>query len=55
MLEKKEKVLEKKAAGELEKAKDFSKAKNKRGTLSHHTLPPPRPCLLIRCTMDFPK
>jgi hypothetical protein len=60
MLEKKEKVLEKKAAGELEKAKDFSKAKNKRGTLSHRTLPcrchpPPPPCLLIRCTMDFPK
>uniref|UniRef100_A0ACD5XR29 Uncharacterized protein n=4 Tax=Avena sativa TaxID=4498 RepID=A0ACD5XR29_AVESA len=33
MLEKKEKVLEKKAAGELEKAKDFSKAKNKRAAI----------------------
>jgi hypothetical protein len=37
MLEKKEKVLEKKAAFELEKAKEFSKAKNKRGTVNHHT------------------
>ena len=36
MLEKKEKVLEKKAAGELEKAKDFSKQKNKRGTVNRH-------------------
>ncbi|KAM0829126.1 hypothetical protein ACQ4PT_067071 [Festuca glaucescens] len=34
MLEKKEKVLEKKAAGELEKAKDFSKAKNKRAAIA---------------------
>jgi hypothetical protein len=34
MLEKKEKVLEKKAAFELEKAKEFSKAKNKRGTVT---------------------
>jgi hypothetical protein len=31
MLEKKEKVLDKKAAAELERAKEFSKAKNKRG------------------------
>lgn len=31
MLEKKEKVLQKKAAAEVEKAKDFTKAKNKRG------------------------
>jgi len=31
MLEKKEKVLEKKAAAELERAKEFSRAKNKRG------------------------
>lgn len=31
MLEKKEKVLEKKAGAELERAKEFSKAKNKRG------------------------
>lgn len=31
MLEKKEGVLLKKAAGEVERAKEFSKAKNKRG------------------------
>ena len=30
MLEKKEKVLQKKAAGELERAKEFTRAKNKR-------------------------
>lgn len=36
MLEKKEKVLEKKAAAELERAKEFSRAKNKRGTLNQH-------------------
>jgi charged multivesicular body protein 4A/B len=33
MLEKKEKVLLKKAAQEVEKAKEFSRTKNKRGTL----------------------
>jgi charged multivesicular body protein 4 len=33
MLEKKEKVLEKKAAAELERAKEFSKAKNKRAAI----------------------
>lgn len=32
MLEKKEKVLLKKAAAEVEKAKEFTRAKNKRGT-----------------------
>lgn len=31
MLEKKEKVLLKKAAAEVEKAKEYSRAKNKRG------------------------
>lgn len=31
MLEKKEKVLLKKAATEVEKAKDYTRAKNKRG------------------------
>lgn len=31
MLEKKEKVLQKKASAEVEKAKDFTRAKNKRG------------------------
>ena len=31
MLEKKEKVLLKKAAAEVEKAKEFTRAKNKRG------------------------
>lgn len=31
MLEKKEKVLMKKASAEVEKAKEFTKAKNKRG------------------------
>lgn len=31
MLEKKEKVLQKKASTEVEKAKDFTRAKNKRG------------------------
>lgn len=31
MLEKKEKVLVKKAAAEVEKAKEFTRAKNKRG------------------------
>nr|DAD19715.1 TPA_asm: hypothetical protein HUJ06_021178 [Nelumbo nucifera] len=31
MLEKKEKVLIKKAASEVEKAKEFTRAKNKRG------------------------
>lgn len=31
MLEKKEKVLLKKAAAEIEKAKEFTRAKNKRG------------------------
>jgi hypothetical protein len=36
MLEKKEKVLEKKANAELERAKEFSKAKNKRGTVNHN-------------------
>jgi hypothetical protein len=35
MLEKKEKVLEKKALAELERAKEFSKAKNKRGESNH--------------------
>ena len=35
MLEKKEKVLEKKAAAKLERAKEFSKAKNKRGMVNH--------------------
>lgn len=33
MLEKKEKVLLKKAATEVEKAKEFTKAKNKRGMI----------------------
>jgi len=33
MLEKKEKVLDKKAAAELERAKEFSKAKNKRAAI----------------------
>ncbi|KAG2626447.1 vacuolar protein sorting-associated protein 32 homolog 2-like [Panicum virgatum] len=33
MLEKKEKVLEKKAAAELERAKEFSRAKNKRAAI----------------------
>ena len=37
MLEKKEKVLEKKAAAELERAKEFSKAKNKRGMINHNS------------------
>ena len=37
MLEKKEKVLEKKAATELERAKEFSKAKNKRGMVNHNS------------------
>lgn len=36
MLEKKEKVLEKKAAAELERAKEFSKAKNKRGMIKYN-------------------
>lgn len=31
MLEKKEKVLQKKASTEVERAKEFTKAKNKRG------------------------
>lgn len=31
MLEKKEKVLQKKAAGEVDRAKEFTRAKNKRG------------------------
>jgi charged multivesicular body protein 4 len=31
MLEKKEKVLAKKAAAEVERAKEFTRAKNKRG------------------------
>lgn len=31
MLEKKENVLQKKASGEVEKAKAFTRAKNKRG------------------------
>jgi charged multivesicular body protein 4A/B len=31
MLEKKEKVLQKKASAEVEKAKEFTRAKNKRG------------------------
>jgi charged multivesicular body protein 4 len=31
MLEKKEKVLQRKIATEIEKARDFTKAKNKRG------------------------
>lgn len=35
MLEKKEKVLLKKADGEIEKAKEFTKAKNKRGEIYH--------------------
>lgn len=40
MLEKKEKVLLKKAAGEVEKAKEFTKAKNKRGMIwSSYVLP----------------
>ena len=33
MLEKKDKVLQKKATAEVEKAKEFTKAKNKRGML----------------------
>lgn len=33
MLEKKEKVLLKKAAGEVEKAKEFTRAKNRRGMI----------------------
>ncbi len=33
MLEKKEKVLQKKIAVEIEKAKEFSRVKNKRGEL----------------------
>lgn len=33
MLEKKEKVLLKKAASEVEKAKEFTKAKNRRGMI----------------------
>ena len=35
MLEKKEKVLQKKAAAEVEKAKEFTRAKNKKGKLSN--------------------
>lgn len=34
MLEKKEKVLLKKASAEVEKAKEFTKAKNKRGIVA---------------------
>lgn len=37
MLEKKEKVLEKKAAAELDRAKEFSKAKNKRGMMNDNS------------------
>ena len=33
MLEKKEKVLQKKIASEIEKAKEFTRLKNKRGEL----------------------
>lgn len=33
MLEKKEKVLQKKANAEVERAKEFTRAKNKRGML----------------------
>ncbi|KAK2631133.1 hypothetical protein EUGRSUZ_L03351 [Eucalyptus grandis] len=35
MLEKKEKVLIKKASQEVEKAKEFTRAKNKRGMVIH--------------------
>jgi hypothetical protein len=35
MLEKKEKVLLKKAGAEVEKAKEYSRAKNKRGMTSY--------------------
>lgn len=34
MLEKKEKVLSKKAATEVEKAKEFTRAKNKKGMVN---------------------
>lgn len=34
MLEKKEKVLQKKAAAEVERAKEFTRAKNKRGMVA---------------------
>lgn len=40
MLEKKEKVLLKKASVEVEKAKDYSKAKNKRG-------------MVVNCYLNF--
>jgi charged multivesicular body protein 4 len=36
MLEKKEKVLVKKAAAEVEKAKEFTRGKNKRGMIMLH-------------------
>jgi len=41
MLEKKENVLLKKAAAEVERAKEFTRAKNKRGNGTH------RPCLFL--------
>jgi peptide methionine sulfoxide reductase MsrA len=39
MLEKKEKVLQRKIATEIEKARDFTKAKNKRGMYEYKSLP----------------
>lgn len=39
MLEKKEKVLVKKAAAEVEKAKEYTRTKNKRGMLQNAWMP----------------
>lgn len=43
MLEKKEKVLQKKASAEVEKAKEFTRAKNKRGTARLYIILPCKP------------
>lgn len=47
MLEKKEGVLLKKAAAEVEKAKEFTRAKNKRGILYNFV----SPVLYIFCNL----
>ena len=55
MLEKKEQVLTKKAAAEVEKAKEFTRAKNKRGMFDifivAYVLFIVELCLLFCCTV----
>ena len=53
MLEKKENVLIKKAAAEVEKAKEFTRVKNKRGMLCNWVISSMVKCFLVLIFVPF--